>query len=130
MAFLRFCLVGSLGFLVDASITLALTQAAQLDANASRVLAFAAAATVTWQLNRTYTFESDAGGFSWLPYVVFTAIGALVNIGVYSWWLSQVPHSALNVLAAVAAGSVAALLFNFTVSRRWVFAPRSGRRAG
>lgn len=126
MPFLRFCFVGGLGFVVDASITLALTQFARMDVSAARILAFAIAATCTWQLNRTYTFCSGAGRSSWVPYVALTAVGAGINIGVYRAWLAGVPHDALNVIVAIALGSIAALLFNFAVSRWWVFAPRRG----
>ena len=122
--FLRFCLVGGIGFLVDAGLTLWLHQTWHRAALESRVAAFVVAATVTWALNRSYTFSSSAGAGSWLRYLLLTSAGALINIGLYLAWLRVFGQGPLNVLAGVALGSIVAMGFNFTVSRKSVFAVR------
>jgi putative flippase GtrA len=116
-AFARFCAVGVVGFVVDAGLTLALTQMAGWQPLPGRVLAFLVAATVTWSLNRRFTFRSDKGAATWAPYVALTAVGAGINVGTYMAWLWLAGQSAVNLLVGVALGSVAALGFNFVASR-------------
>lgn len=116
-AFLRFCLVGAVGFVVDAGLTLLFTQAAQLPPLSSRVMAFLLAATATWLLNRRYTFRSTAGMRSWVPYVAATSFGAVINVSVYWIWLQIAGESAATILGGVALGSGVALAFNYFVSR-------------
>lgn len=116
-AFLRFCAVGAVGFVVDAGLTLLLSQGLQWTPVASRIVAFVVAATVTWLLNRHYTFRSQAGLRSWAPYVMATGVGALINIGIYWLWLRVAGVAPAAILGGVALGSGVALAFNFFVSR-------------
>ncbi|MBA2350959.1 MAG: GtrA family protein [Burkholderiales bacterium] len=123
MTFLRFCAVGTLGFLVDAAITLAMTEVIQSGPTTGRIVAFIVAATVTWHLNRRYTFRSSAKA-SWLPYLTFTALGALINVGVYLIWIHVLGAAPMQIVLGIACGSIAALSFNFLVSRHVVFRAR------
>jgi putative flippase GtrA len=116
-AFLRFCLVGVVGFLADAGLTLLLTQTLHVSPVPARVVAFVLAASVTWHLNHQFTFRSTAGVRSWLPYLVATSCGAAINVGVYSLWLRHFGDGPAEILAGVAIGSVSALAFNFAASR-------------
>lgn len=116
-AFARFCAVGVVGFIVDAGMTLALTQTAGWQPLPGRVLAFVIAATVTWTLNRRFTFRSAKGAATWAPYVALTSIGAGINVGTYMAWLWLAGEGASSILAGVALGSVIALGFNFVASR-------------
>lgn len=127
-AFLRFSVVGTIGFLVDSSVLMALTQGLELGPLAGRFLSFAVAVTVTWYLNRRVTFRAVTAptGSEWLRYAGLTAFGALINIGVYRMVLALAGITPTAMVAGVAAGSVAALGFNYTVSKRWVFAPQAG----
>lgn len=122
--FLRFCFVGAIGFAVDSGITMLLTRAFQCTPLLARIGAFLVAATVTFALNRSFTFESGAGADSWFRYVFLTAIGGFINVGVYMGWLAAFGTSAFHVLSGIALGSIAAMGFNFTVSRRFVFVVR------
>jgi putative flippase GtrA len=47
--------------------------------------------------------------------------GALVNYGTYAALVASVPLVATRPVLGVAAGSVAGLVFNFTLSKLWVF---------
>ena len=116
-AFARFCAVGVVGFVVDAGVTLALTQTAGWQPLPGRVLAFVLAATVTWALNRRFTFRSKAGAATWAPYVALTGVGAAINVGTYMAWLWFAGEDASSILVGVALGSVVALGFNFAASR-------------
>ena len=119
--FLRFCVVGTAGFLVDAGITLLLTQIFSVGATSARVLAFLIAVSVTWALNRHFTFQVDASVSTWLPYLMSSSLGALINVAIYLLWLRWAGHSGTQILAAVAIGSIGALAFNFTISRYVIF---------
>ena len=129
-ALLRFALVGCVGFAVDAGLTLLLHAGAGLGELQARVPAFLVAATVTWWLNRHFTFRARVGAASWLRYVLTTGIGALVNIACYLGVVRLLGTRPLDLLAGVAVGSLVALAFNFWVSRRWVFADRRATSHG
>jgi len=121
--FLRFVAVGSIGFLVDSSVLLLLTSTRVAGPSYGRVLSFLAAATVTWKLNRSYTFRAVGGQphRQWAQYVLATAIGAVINFAIYRLWLRWTDTGPLNLLLGVAAGSIGAMLFNFGVSHKFVF---------
>ena len=120
---LRFALVGCVGFVTDAGLTLQL-HALGLGEAPARVLAFLVAATVTWWLNRRFTFQVQAGASSWLRYVVITSVGAAINIACYLGVVHVLGTQPLDLLAGVAVGSVVAMAFNYWVSHRWVFVAR------
>jgi putative flippase GtrA len=119
--FLRFCLVGVVGFVCDAGATLVLAKWLGISTLMARVIAFMSAATVTWALNRAFTFRHRGPGGEWLPYVLATGIGALISLGVYLIWLAFAGEAPLQLLIGVALGSVVALCFNFLVARRLIF---------
>src|SRR6185369_10215586 len=85
--FLRFFIVGGLGFLVDASVLMGLTRGAGLDPYSARVVSFLAAASTTWYLNRIFTFRSDQHHHpvakQWAIFLLVSVGGALINYGIY-----------------------------------------------
>ncbi|MHB8473699.1 MAG: GtrA family protein [Gammaproteobacteria bacterium] len=123
--FLRFCAVGTVGFVVDAGVLETLTRLAGWNPYNSRVLSFLLAASVTWLLNRRYTFEVDDQAHlprEWLRYVSLNAIGGLVNYLVYAAGVHDFDVVRSHLIIGVAAGSVAGLLVNYTASKHLVFA--------
>lgn len=123
---LRFSLSGVAGFLVDAGVVWLLTHDGTGPILAQCV-AFAVAVTVTWWLNRRFTFARHASPHllrEWAHYVAANALGAVVNNGVYVLLVLTVTLMARIPVLAVAIGSLAGLAFNFTASRAWVFRPR------
>lgn len=121
---LRFGLVGCVGFVTDAGLTMLLHAKAGLGEALARVLAFIVAATVTWWLNHQFTFQVEGSASSWLRYVAITSIGAAINIACYLGVVRVLGTQPLDLLAGVAVGSIVAMGFNFWVSRRWVFVAR------
>ena len=126
--FLRFCVVGTLGFIVDAGVLTALVSGAGLDPYLARVASFLAAASFTWWLNRRWTFEVKQAprGAEWMSYVALMVIGAAMNYGTYAaaitWW----PLAREHLWIAVALGSIAGLGVNFASSSRlFARSPRS-----
>jgi putative flippase GtrA len=120
---LRFVVVGAVGFVVDAGLLVILVSVAGLAPTPARVLSFVIAATVTFSLNQRFTFQVG-GGFSvrvWASYVMTTAIGACINIGIYRTWIAHTDTSPLQLVIGAAVGSIAAMFFNYLASSRWVF---------
>lgn len=119
-----FAVVGTLGFLVDAGVVLGLVRLS-IGALAAQAIAFAVAVTVTWFGNRSWTFRDRVGRLGlaqeWMRYVSANLVGWLVNNGVYSLLVLEVPVVAREPVWAVAAGSLAGLVFNYTATRRSVF---------
>lgn len=130
VAIMRFCLVGVCGFVADAGVTLLLTQSLQWHPLTARIAAFVVAATLTWSLNRSFTFRSQPSWNTWLPYLIATAVGASINVGVYSIWVSVMGAAAMSLLVGVALGSIVALGFNFGISREIFLRGRRGRSGG
>ena len=122
-SFLRFALVGIGGFLVDAGVlTLALSLGA--DFYTGRVFSFFCAVTATWYMNRIYTFASEDPRLlrEWGHFVSANAVGGLINFAIYALLVSTIGLFASYPVAAVGAGSVAGLSWNFIVSHQLVFA--------
>jgi len=128
MRFARFGLVGGLGFLVDVAI---LYPVARLGAGwiLGRMCSWLGAATFTWAANRRFTFAvgQRPSVREWLAYLLANSIGGLVNGGVYVALLFAWPLVAALPVLGVAAGSVAGLLVNFTLSAKVVFGGRALR---
>lgn len=121
--FYRFALTGVVGFVVDASIVWLLTYFGTNPIIAQGI-AFFVAVTVTWWLNRKYTFPDWADHRllrEWLKYLSANSFGAIINNGVYVGLVLSVAVIANEPVLAVAAGSLAGLFFNFTASRVLVF---------
>jgi putative flippase GtrA len=126
---LRFAVIGTLGFIIDSSILVVLAKGLGVPPLPARITSFLCAATVTYLLNRTYTFRATGPGPGrWLRYVLITGIGALINIGTYHAWISAAGTTATDLVLGSAIGSVLALFFNFFASRHLVFRLEASQR--
>ncbi|CAG9175528.1 hypothetical protein LMG23992_02981 [Cupriavidus laharis] len=119
--FLRFGVVGVLGFIVNAGLVEALARDGR--PFLAQMLAFPVAATVTWWLNRRYTFGASGRAMhhEWLHYVFANLLGWAVNNGVYVALVLCLPLAYKHPSIAVAAGSVAGMFLNFGASKLLVF---------
>lgn len=117
--FLRFCVVGTIGFLIDAGILQLLVTQAETNPYTARLVSFFVAASSTWFLNRHFTFQvaQRPSGLEWFRYVCVMVCGACVNYGVYAACVTFWPAAALHPWYGVAAGSIAGLGINFSLSR-------------
>lgn len=126
--FLRFLIIGVLGFVVDAGLTHLLI-AFGLSPLLARPPAVVAAMLVTWAANRRFTFEiQQRGSLSEVArYAGVAAVTLLLNLALYSCLvLAGVP-----VLLAIVVTTAAQAVFSFTGYRRFVFnapARAEGRR--
>ena len=121
-----FGIVGVLGFLVDAG-TLYLARWLGFGVILGRVVSYLTAATSTWALNRRYTFMSreDHGPLhEWVLFMISQLAGAAFNLGSYWWLVTTSNVVAAQPVIGVAAGSLAGMLINFFVAKRFVFKER------
>jgi putative flippase GtrA len=117
--FLRFCMVGVVGFVIDAGILQALVVGAHANPYAARIASFLAAASGTWLMNRHYVFavRRKPTHAEWLRYVGLMVLGALVNYGAYALCIAFWVFARAQPWLGVAVGSVAGLGVNFTTAR-------------
>jgi putative flippase GtrA len=122
--FLTFAVVGTAAFVLDAGVLTVVTRAWGLDLYSGRAVSFVCAATFTWFMNRTLTFPQAARGrfaSQWALFLGANVLGGAVNFGVYAALIATVTWAAKYPVCAVAAGSLSGLLFNFNLSRKYVF---------
>ncbi|WP_369413522.1 GtrA family protein [Caldovatus aquaticus] len=124
-------MVGTIGFLVDTAVLYAAIGLAGAGLYAGRALSYLAAATTTWALNRHWTFRHRRGSAhparQWIAFLVVNLFGFASNYGTYAALVSLSPFCAQHPVIGVAAGAVAGMAWNFSLSRRFVFSPRPGR---
>ncbi|NNF52668.1 MAG: GtrA family protein [Gammaproteobacteria bacterium] len=123
----KFIGIGSIGFLIDASILTLLVNAGGMGVVKARAISFAFAVTATWYLNRKWTFtvsERASKGSEYARYLAVQTIGAAINLAVYLVVLHIYPVLAGIPVIPLAMGSAVALAFNFIASRYWVFKER------
>ena len=99
------------------------------DAYIMRLPSFALAVTVTWWLNRHWTFHATKTQRTRREYTTYLAVqmlGAGINYTVYALVLSALGVSEPHAFWALMAGSAVALLWNFWAMRRFVFTGREG----
>jgi len=117
----RFSVVGGAAFLVNALLVELLARFA--DPFQAQLIAFPAAATVAWWLNRRYTFGPSGQSLhrEWARYLLANGIGALINNATYLAMVCSLPFAYNQPSLAVAAGSLTALAANFLLPRHLVF---------
>lgn len=120
----RFIVIGALGFCVDAGL-LALLIAAGGGLYSGRLISFPAAVTVTWYLNRVWTFREAATERPAREYVTYLAVQLVATLGnlvVYAallrWVLGERTEMAIPALAI---GAVVGLVINYLGARTIVF---------
>lgn len=122
--FVRFSLVGVVGFVVDTAVLYLAVLNFGLNPYWGRLVSYLVAATTTWNLNRKFTFKiehSRSAHKQWIHYVLVNALGGGINYLVYVVCLHFFNLENYNLVIGVVAGSAAGLAFNFTTSKLWVF---------
>jgi len=128
--FIRFGIVGGIGFLVDAGL-LRLLLSFGLGYYGGRAISFLAAATTTWILNRSFTFRREAAGSGhpspphpvgeWLAYLGLMAIGGAVNYGAYAAAIEMSELVRRHPELGVALGSLAGMAINYWSAKTMIF---------
>ncbi|MFZ4542109.1 MAG: GtrA family protein [Rickettsiales bacterium] len=122
--FLRFCIVGSIAFLVDVGLLETLVTIGFL-AYVARIASIAVALQVSYALHGLFTYQNHKGfsRTSWATFMASNLIGASVNYVAFILVL----HAALgncpenSRLIALVAGTAIALGFNYWANRRYAF---------
>lgn len=131
--FVRFSIVGGIGFLVDAAVLYAVIYGLDVGLLVGRLISYFAAATTTWYLNKVFTF-TDAprahAGKQWAKFVLTNGIGGAVNYATYTLVVLNLPGEPWVPLVGVMLGSLAGLVFNYILSRRFVFGQSDIHRTG
>lgn len=119
--FSRFCLVGTIGFVIDAGIFQLLVVSVHTNFYAARIFSFLIAASATWLMNRRYTFKvnHEPTRPEWLRYIGLMLFGALVNYGAFALCISFSLLAYSHPWVAVAVGSIAGLGVNFATSNKF-----------
>lgn len=117
----RFAVVGTVGFVINAILVELLAHA--WGPLYAQLLAFPIVATLTWYLNRRYTFGASSRTIvhEWFRYVFANLLGWAANNGVYVLLVLHLAVAFRHPSIAVAAGSLAGMVFNFGISRVAVF---------
>lgn len=121
--FASFALVGIAGLVVDVAVLYA-GLSIGLGYYGGRVCSFLAAVWATWELNRRYTFAggpADAARPQWWRYLLAMLGGGVVNYTAYSAVVSFAPGLSFLPVVAVAAGSLAGMVVNFSSAKFLVF---------
>ena len=120
--FLMFGVVGGVGFLFDTATVYGLRYS--LGLYAAGMVAYLVAATVTWLLNRLWTFRGTGSGSvhrQWARFLMVNLLGFVLNRGTYALLVTFVALCAAQPVYAVAAGALAGMFLNFRLSRAMVF---------
>jgi len=125
--FLRFAIIGGLGFLVNAAVLYLALHFLHTGRHAAWFIAFVPSVTFTWWGNRNLTFHEHASHTigaafgEWIKFVAANGFGALMNFLAYEALSRWSPSPFNNPFVALAAGVLVGLVFNFTLSKRFVF---------
>ena len=128
--FFRFCVVGAIGFCVDAGLLEGILWTGLLDPLTGRLLSFACAVMVTFACNRRWSFKNGRSNPFWRTFGRYMAIqgfGFGCNYSIYTTLYLLLPPPFNRPLLCLVGGSAFALAVNFLGARFLVF--RSSRRA-
>ncbi len=126
--FLRFGTVGAFGFLIDTATVYGLRGV--LGLYGAGLAAYVVAASANWALNRSWTFRGRGTGPAhrqWAGFLLANLAGFVLNRGAYAALVTVVPLCAAQPVLAVAAGALAGMGVNFSLSRCVVFTDRTWR---
>lgn len=121
--FLKFAVVGASGFFVDALALVFAREVMGWGLYVGRLFSYLLAASFTWFFNRKFTFASQNDFLlgEWFRFLNANALGGLVNYLVYAAAVGLMGEEGYFYIIAVGLGSLAGLIFNFTLSRKLVF---------
>lgn len=121
-SFLRFGLVGALGFVWDTATVYALRPFTNL--YVAGTCGFLVAATLNWIFHRFWTFrgaQHTAAHVQWVKFLITNALGFVFNRGTFFLLITFSPMVAAHPVIGIAAGAIIGLGFNYILSKRFVF---------
>lgn len=125
----RFLVVGSTGFVIDATVLEGTIRLLGLGYFSARALSFSLAVLMTWWLNRTYTFDRVplvelgvvGAGAEFVRYLASSGISIGMNVLVYAGCILLFDVCRQVPVLGVFAGSIAAMGITYVLLRLWAF---------
>jgi putative flippase GtrA len=120
--FLRFGMIGTMGFVWDTAIVYALSPL--LGVYAAGIVSYVLVASINWGLNRVWTYRNVLHGVRHRQLMMFllaNSVGLVLNRGTYAALIATFPICRVYLVLPVAAGGVCGMFVNFYLSRRLVF---------
>jgi len=122
--FLKFGVVGGVGFVVDAAFVYGAIYGFGWGRVAAGFFAYPFAVTVTWIGNRLFTYghlEHEPMAKQWVKFAAVCAVGIVFNRGTYALCVSFVPFLYAYPVLALVVGTGVGMFFNFFASKKLVF---------
>lgn len=123
-------MVGAAGFVTDAATFSIAFHIFGFGHYGSRLIAFLLAVSLTWMLNRTFTFKVIADGNrarEYMRYLFVQVFGALINITIYGLCIENSRVFFEFPILALILGSISAMFFNYTGAYRFVYRIGQGK---
>ena len=123
--FLKFGLIGTIGFIIDASILLFLVNVLLLEISTSRFFSFLIAVLVTWLLNRKFTFNNKKSNYSkrreYSYYLSIQTLGVFFNYAIFIILVKTMPFFEQYLVLPLAVSSIIIMFFNFFMLKKRVY---------
>ena len=115
----KFSIVGSIGFVSDLLLFFILYYIFSIEIYLSRGLSIVGAITITWYLNRIFTFQDkDSPKIQqWLKYLFVNLLGGIANYTVFVFLVGL----QINVLLSLILSTSVGFIFNFNLSKKFIF---------
>jgi putative flippase GtrA len=120
---IRFALVGAVGFCIDGGLLSAFISFGW-DIIPGRFTSFFFAVSITWILNRLWTFRFRKKMSTQKEYAHYLGIqlfGALINLSIFLLLIKFFPLFIKAPLIPLAFGAAVSLLFNYMLSKATIF---------
>ena len=120
--FIRFGIIGTLGFVWDTGIVYALTPL--IGVYSAGIVSYILVASINWLLNRVWTYRNVSHGVRHRQLVLFlmaNSVGFVLNRGTFALLIASFPLCRTYLVIPVAAGGICGMFVNFFLSRRLVF---------
>jgi len=120
----KFTAVGAIGFVIDATVLMVLFHNFNFGHYSARIVSFSMAVTVTWYLNRNFTFRQYLAGDcrgEFKRYIFIQIIGSIINLTIYIVLITSSITLSTYPVIPLFCGSSIALIFNFMGSHYFVF---------
>lgn|SRR3990167_3657768 len=119
--FLPFCIIGSIGFLMDVSIFSMMHII--FPPLPSRIISILCAMHFTWISNRTFTFKINKkiNRMEWANYLMINTLGALINLNIFLLLIKNFVLFQHYFILPIAASTLVSMWFNFLMFKYHVF---------
>lgn len=122
--FIKFSVVGSIGFIIDASILLLLINILDVNIVFSRLISFLVAVFITWILNRNFTFfkkEESKKKKEYSLYLIIQTVGAMLNYFIFIFLIQYNNFFEDYLIISLAISSIITMFFNFYILNKKLY---------